>query len=87
MDLGRVITHKRADNMPSESQLKKSTTTDYNHPRALLSTVYTDDRSLDETMVVHDSDVVMVPRGYHPAGAPHGYDLYYLNVMAGPQRV
>ena len=48
--------------------------------------VYTDDRSIDETVAVEDGDVVMVPRGYHPAGAPHGYDLYYLNVMAGPQR-
>ena len=48
--------------------------------------VYTDDRSLDETMAVEDGDVVMVPRGYHPVGAPHGYDLYYLNVMAGPKR-
>jgi len=49
--------------------------------------VYTDDRSLDETMAVEDGDVVMVPRGYHPVGAPHGYDLYYLNVMAGPKRL
>lgn len=48
--------------------------------------VYTDDRSLDETVCVEDGDVVMVPRGYHPVGAPHGYDLYYLNVMAGPER-
>lgn len=48
--------------------------------------VYTDDRSIDETVTVEDGDVVMVPRGYHPAGAPHGYDLYYLNVMAGPDR-
>jgi 5-deoxy-glucuronate isomerase len=48
--------------------------------------VYTDDRSLDETLCVNDGDVVMVPRGYHPVGAPHGYDLYYLNVMAGPER-
>ncbi|MDO9336289.1 MAG: 5-deoxy-glucuronate isomerase [Caulobacter sp.] len=48
--------------------------------------VYTDDRSLDETVCVQDGDVVMVPRGYHPVGAPHGYDLYYLNVMAGPTR-
>ena len=36
-------------------------------------------------MAVEDHDVVMVPRGYHPVVAPHGYDLYYLNVMAGPQ--
>ncbi|MDE2448608.1 MAG: 5-deoxy-glucuronate isomerase [Gammaproteobacteria bacterium] len=48
--------------------------------------VYTDDRSLDETVCVEDGDVVLVPRGYHPVGAPHGYELYYLNVMAGPVR-
>ena len=48
--------------------------------------VYTDDREIDETVAVEDGDVVMVPRGYHPAGAAHGYDLYYLNVMAGPTR-
>ena len=51
-----------------------------------IQRVYTDDRSLDETISVEDGDVVMVPRGYHPVGAPHGYDLYYLNVMAGPSR-
>ena len=49
--------------------------------------VYTDDLSIDETMTVLDHDVVLVPRGYHPVGAPHGYDLYYLNVMAGPKRI
>jgi len=48
--------------------------------------VYTDDGEIDETLCVHDGDVVLVPRGYHPVGAPHGYDLYYLNVMAGPER-
>jgi 5-deoxy-glucuronate isomerase len=48
--------------------------------------VYTDDRTLDETMCIHDGDLVMVPRGYHPVAAAHGYDLYYLNVMAGPRR-
>jgi 5-deoxy-glucuronate isomerase len=48
--------------------------------------VYTDDGTLDETMCVHDGDVVLVPRGYHPVGTAHGYDLYYLNVMAGPHR-
>jgi 5-deoxy-glucuronate isomerase len=48
--------------------------------------VYTDDRDLDETMCVRDGDVVLVPRGYHPVAAAHGYGLYYLNVMAGPRR-
>jgi 5-deoxy-glucuronate isomerase len=49
--------------------------------------VYTDDRSLDESLAVENGDLVMVPRGYHPVGAAHGYDLYYLNVMAGPTRI
>jgi 5-deoxy-glucuronate isomerase len=48
--------------------------------------VYTDDRSLDESMAIEDHDTVMVPRGYHPCVAPFGYRLYYLNTMAGPQR-
>ena len=48
--------------------------------------VYTEDRSLDETLTVHDDDTVLVPRGYHAVSAPPGYDLYYLNVMAGPVR-
>ena len=48
--------------------------------------VYTEDRSLDETLAFHDGDVVLVPRGYHAVSTPPGYDLYYLNVMAGPVR-
>ncbi|MFP7674443.1 5-deoxy-glucuronate isomerase [Marivita sp. S0852] len=48
--------------------------------------VYTDDRLLDETMAVSDGDVVLVPRGHHPCGAPYGFEMYYLNVMAGPLR-
>jgi 5-deoxy-glucuronate isomerase len=51
-----------------------------------LQRVYTDDGSLDETMAVKDGEVVLVPRGHHPCGAPHGFELYYLNVMAGPRR-
>jgi len=48
--------------------------------------VFTEDGSLDETMAVSNHDVVLVPRGHHPCGAPYGYEMYYLNVMAGPQR-
>jgi 5-deoxy-glucuronate isomerase len=34
---------------------------------------------------VRSGDVVLIPHGWHgPAMAPPGYDLYYLNVMAGP---
>jgi 5-deoxy-D-glucuronate isomerase len=31
-------------------------------------------------------DTVLVPQDYHAGSAPPGYDLYYLNVMAGPVR-
>lgn len=48
--------------------------------------VYTEDGALDETMAVKDGDVVLVPKGHHPCGVPYGYELYYLNVMAGPLR-
>jgi 5-deoxy-glucuronate isomerase len=48
--------------------------------------VFTEDGSLDETMAVSNHDVVLVPKGHHPCGAPHGYEMYYLNVMAGPLR-
>ncbi len=51
-----------------------------------IQRVYTNDGSLDETMAVKNHDVVLVPRGHHPCGAPYGYEMYYLNVMAGPRR-
>jgi 5-deoxy-glucuronate isomerase len=51
-----------------------------------LQRVYTADGSLDETVAFRDGDVVLVPRGYHTVSAPPGYELYYLNVMAGPRR-
>lgn len=45
----------------------------------------TDDRPIDVVAEVRTGDVVLVPHGWHgPAMAPPGYDLYYLNVMAGP---
>ena len=50
-----------------------------------LHRTYTADGSIDETVVVHDGDAFLVPRGYHgPTVAAPGYPLYYLNVMAGP---
>ena len=80
--------HKHdAETPPAETQLEETYYHRLNPPQGFaFQRVYTDDRSLDQTMAVEDGDVVMVPRGYHPVGAPHGYDLYYLNVMAGPKR-
>ncbi|WP_280153356.1 5-deoxy-glucuronate isomerase [Piscinibacter sp. XHJ-5] len=75
------------DAAPDETQLEETYYHRLNPPQGFaFQRVYTDDRSLDEAMAVENHDVVMVPRGYHPCVAPHGYDLYYLNVMAGPGR-
>lgn len=72
---------------PTETQLEETYYHRLNPPQGFaFQRVYTDDRSLDEACAVENHDVVMVPRGYHPVVAPHGYDLYYLNVMAGPHR-
>ncbi len=51
-----------------------------------IQRVWTEDETLDETISVSDHDVVLVPKGHHPCGAPYGYEMYYLNVMAGPLR-
>lgn len=52
-----------------------------------LHRTYTADGAVDETVTVGDGDVYLVHRGYHgPCVAAPGYDLYYLNVMAGPER-
>jgi 5-deoxy-glucuronate isomerase len=45
--------------------------------------IYTDDRSLDEIAEPHTNDVVLIPKGYHPVVAGHGYNVYYLNFLAG----
>jgi 5-deoxy-glucuronate isomerase len=80
--------HKHdTDDPPNETYLEET----YYHRMARpegfsVQLVYTDDRKLDEAIQVRDGDVVLVPRGYHPVAAGPGYDLYYLNVMAGPRR-
>ena len=76
------------DDLPRESHLEETYYHRLNPPQGFaFQRVYTDDRSLDEAMAVENGDVTLVPKGYHPCATIHGYDLYYLNVMAGPKRV
>lgn len=81
--------HKHdTDQVPAESVLEETYYHRIDPPQGYaLQRVYTDDRSIDETMAAEDGDVVLVPRGYHPVTMPHAYQGYYLNVMAGPRRV
>jgi 5-deoxy-glucuronate isomerase len=42
---------------------------------------------IETRALVRSGDIALVPYGYHgPAAAAPEYDLYYLNVMAGPER-
>jgi 5-deoxy-glucuronate isomerase len=75
------------DALPEESLLEETYYHRINPPSGFaLQRVYTGDGNLDETLAVRDRDVVLVPRGYHTVSAPPGYAVYYLNVMAGPER-
>jgi 5-deoxy-glucuronate isomerase len=42
-----------------------------------------DGNGFDEMVLARDGDLVLVRRGYHPVVAGPGYDIYYLNVLAG----
>jgi 5-deoxy-glucuronate isomerase len=45
----------------------------------------TPERPIDLLTTIRTGDTVLVPHGWHgPTMAAPGYDLYYLNVMAGP---
>ncbi len=48
-----------------------------------IQQVYTKDRSLDEIVRPRNNDVVMIPKGFHPVVAEHGFHCYYLNFLAG----
>ncbi len=51
-----------------------------------IQKVYTPDRRIDETLTVRDGELVLIPEGYHPVVAAHGYHAYYLNALAGSAR-
>jgi 5-deoxy-glucuronate isomerase len=48
--------------------------------------LYTPDGERDLTLTVADGDAVLVRDGYHPVVAGHGYNIYYLNCLAGSAR-
>jgi 5-deoxy-glucuronate isomerase len=51
-----------------------------------IQKVYSADRRLDQTLTVRDGELVLIPEGYHPVVAAHGYNVYYLNALAGSAR-
>lgn len=51
-----------------------------------IQRVYTASGSIDHTLTVRDGELVLIPEGYHPVVAAHGYNVYYLNALAGSAR-
>lgn len=74
-------------NPPDEVDLEEIYYYKVSHPDGYaIQKVYTSDRRIDATLTVRDGELVLIPEGYHPVVAAHGYDVYYLNALAGSAR-
>ncbi len=83
--------HKHDETNPNETELEEIYYFEVDHgPAGQEGSAYqrvygTPARPIDVLAEVRTGDVVIIPHGYHgPSMAAPGYDLYYLNVMAGP---
>jgi 5-deoxy-glucuronate isomerase len=78
--------HKHDEDRPGECVLEEIYYFEVDRGGMAYQRVYgTADRPIDVLAEVRTGDVVLIPHGWHgPSMAVPGYDLYYLNVMAGP---
>jgi 5-deoxy-glucuronate isomerase len=74
-------------NPPEEVDLEEIYYYKVDHPDGYaIQKIYTPDRRIDATLTVRDGELVLIPEGYHPVVAAHGYNVYYLNALAGSAR-
>jgi 5-deoxy-glucuronate isomerase len=81
--------HKHdAHNPPLEVDLDEVYYYRIDHPQEgfALQRLYSPDKSFDLTLRAQDGDAVLVRSGYHPVVAGPGYNVYYLNFLAGTSR-
>ena len=79
--------HKHDEERPGESVLEEIYYFEVDGSAGMAyQRVYgTADRPIEVLEEVRTGDAVLIPHGWHgPSMAVPGYDLYYLNVMAGP---
>ena len=87
---GSYPPHKHDEVRPGETELEEiyhyEVADGPSGPGLAYQHIYgTPERPIDLLTSIRTGDVVLVPHGWHgPAMAAPGYDLYYLNVMAGP---
>lgn len=68
-----------------EAAQTKGSVTAINDPYGLLRVYASDERDIDVLEEVRSGDVGLVPYGWHgPVSAAPGADLYFFNIMAGP---
>jgi 5-deoxy-glucuronate isomerase len=74
-------------NPPTEVDLDEIYYYRMRQPQAFaLQRLYSDEDRLGRTIEARDGDVVLVRSGFHPVVAGPGYDVYYLNFLAGSSR-
>jgi 5-deoxy-glucuronate isomerase len=74
-------------NFPIEADLEELYYYRIDRPEGYaIQKVYTRDKRLDLTLTVRSGEMVRIPEGYHPVVAAHGYNVYYLNALAGSAR-
>ncbi|GAA2163710.1 MULTISPECIES: 5-deoxy-glucuronate isomerase [Glycomyces] len=79
--------HKHDEAKDGEAELEEIYYFEVSDPAGFAwQRVYgTPERPIEVSEEVRSGDVVVIPHGWHgPSAAAPGYDLYYLNVMAGP---
>lgn len=75
-------------NPPTEVDLDEIYYYRMNHEKAFaLQHLYSGQNAPEQTVKTRDGDAVLVRSGYHPVVAGPGYDVYYLNFLAGTSRV
>ena len=75
------------DNPPGEVVLEEVYYYRTASPEAFaFQRLYSPRHGVDVTATVRHGDLMLVPWGYHTTCAAHGYDLYYLNALAGDRR-
>jgi 5-deoxy-glucuronate isomerase len=75
-------------NPPTEVDLDEIYYYRIEHPREgfALQRLYSADQSREFTVRAQDGDAVLVHSGFHPVVAGPGYNVYYLNFLAGTSR-
>ena len=75
------------DALPDEVDMEEIYFFRFDRPGGFgIQKIYTDDRSIDETLTFEENDTILIPEGYHPVVAAPGYSMYYLWIMAGAAR-